>query len=145
MRNVQLYFGRNVYDMGTIRPRGIGRVDFSKAESMARSLGRVLQRGEVRLGASDAARTAAAAPTSAEVLRAVLFHDALGPRAEAYPSDLLAGLDLTAQAVELGRPMLVAEIDAAAATLALEGEPSAPAIEQKTVVRVILDVAADVP
>lgn len=141
MKKAQLFYGRNVYDLGTIRPRGIARVDFSKAESIARSLGRVLQRSDRRLDAGESTSQPESAVTSADLLRAALFHDALGSRADAYPNRVLAGLDLTAQAVELSRPMLIGEVDAPAAALELSGEPNKPSTEQSTIVRVILDLS----
>src|SRR5262249_12648422 len=140
LRNAQLYYGKNVYDLGTIRPRGIGRVDHARAEAIARRLGRLVQnanrgQGETGTGRNqeDASRLA---KSLANLLRAVLFHDAMGTRAESYPSQALANLDMTAQVTELRRPMLVADVDAPAAALSLRGDPARPTIEQTTVVRV---------
>ena len=145
LHNTQLFYGRNVYDVGTIRPRGIGRIDFSKAESVARSLGRLVQDAE-RAQSSQSKQPANRernAKIKADLLRAVLFHDAMGNRADTYPSHALADLDMTGQLIELKRPFLVAEVDMAATELSLSGETKAPELEQTTLVRIVLDMAPD--
>jgi hypothetical protein len=149
MRNAQLYFGNNVYELGTIRPRGIGRVDYARAEAIARHLGRLVQNAERSLRESESLTGDELATRSrkarVDLLRAVLFHNALGTRAENYPSSALAYLDQTAAVVELQRPMLVAEVDAPAAELLLGGDPTKPVVDQTTLIRIVLDLDVHKP
>jgi hypothetical protein len=141
IRNAQLYYGKHVYELGNMRPGGIARVDSQRTEATARVLGSLIQSAETAL-ADRAAEgdTAAAGARKPEVdfLRGALFHDALGTRADDYPSLPLRRIDLTSQVAELRRPILVAEVDAPAAFLTVEGGPGDPAMSQSTVLRVIL-------
>jgi hypothetical protein len=142
MRHAQLFYGRNVYDLGTIRPRGIARVNATRSEATTRVLGRIADaaaRGRDTAGRSpEAARQARLDP-----LRAALFHDAMGTRGEGHPSLTLRWLDLSSQVVESRRPMLVAEVDVPASALDLKGGTTAPEPAQATLIRVILSIDGD--
>jgi hypothetical protein len=142
LRNAQLYYGKNVYELGTIRPRGVGRVDYSRAEAVARQLTRLVQKAQRWQHETEHSDEDEAAKMRADLLRAILFHDSMGSRAEAYPSQSLAHLDMSGQMNELRRPMLVAEVDTPAAELQLTGDPAKPAVKQSTVVRIILEMTA---
>jgi hypothetical protein len=144
--NARLLYGRNIYDLGTIRPGGIARVDPTRTEAISAYLGRTAQ----GLAAIDPYEYAYRMPNElddptnrvpdsrTEILRVAMFQAALGNRAETFPSRALRRLDLSAQVGELRRPMLVAEVAAPAATLTLEDAPGTPQVEQTSLLRVIL-------
>jgi hypothetical protein len=136
--NARLFYGRNAYDLGTIRPRGIARVDPTRSEAASRYLSRLVQAAERR-----GPQTEEPEPLRRELLRTALFRDALGSRAEAIPNTLLRSFDLTTHANELRRPILVAEIDAPTAELTLEGVAGEPLWTRSTLIRVILPLEAD--
>jgi hypothetical protein len=141
LRRAQLYYGKNVYDLGSIRPDQIARVASTRSEAMPRALGRFVQ--EALQPRKTAARAVDPSPPAAGLLRAALFHEAMGSRADIYPSSPLRGLDLTSQVVELHRPVLVAEIDdeaGAVCDVRLEGAPGSATVRQFTVVRIVLDM-----
>ncbi len=128
MKNVQVYYGRNVYLLGDIRPGAVGRVDPTRTESMSRFLGRLAQgfgRGR------DAGNPA-------DLIRIAMFHDALGPRGDEHPNLGLQALDLSDQANELRRPMVVAEIEAPATGLDLGQGVTPDVSDRRTVLRVVL-------
>jgi hypothetical protein len=135
--NARLFYGRNAYDLGTIRPRGIARVDPTRSEAASRHLARLVQSADRR-----GPQTAEPDALRVELLRAALFRDALGSRADAYPSAPLRGLDMSAHANELRRPILVAEVDAPASQITLDGHNGDPQWTRSTVVRVVLDLDA---
>jgi hypothetical protein len=141
LQNAQLYYGKHVYELGNLRPGGIARVDSQRSEAMARVLGSTIQRAErarAATGGGGSDASAAGRGAAIDFLRGALFHDALGTRAEDYPSQPLRRIDLTGQVVELRRPMLVAEVDAPAAQLTVEGGPGKASTMQSTLLRVIL-------
>jgi len=155
LQRAQLYYGKNVYDLGTIRPDNIARVSSTRSEAIPRALGRFVQEA-LRAGkpVEDAAagrtgiRGAEVSPPAAGLLRAALFHDAMGSRADVYPSFPLRPLDLTNQVVDLRRPVLVAEIEDEACSVIIQGGPDGslvPKVQQMTVVRIILDMDAPTP
>lgn len=141
LERAQLYYGRNLYDLGTIRPRGIARVDPTRTEAMASYLGRLTGSLESRrAGPGETGREEAerASALRVDVLRAAMFHEAMGDRGLVHPNLALRSLDLTAQVSELRRPVLVAEVAAPAAALELKDAPSEPGVAQTTMIRVIL-------
>ncbi len=129
LKNVQLYYGRNLYDLGTIRPQGIARVDPTRTEAMSSYLGRLAQSLERRRmqstepGSVEAER---AAGVRADVIRSAMFHEGMGSRGAIHPNLAFRTLDLTAQVSELRRPILVAEVDAPAASMELKDAPADP-------------------
>ena len=153
LHRVQLFYGKNVYDLGTIRPDNIARVTSTRSEAIPRALGRFVQdalrAGKPVEGAATSragARGTEASPPAAGLLRAALFHDAMGNRADVYPSFPLRRLDMTNQVVDLKRPVLVAEIDEEACRVKLEGGPDGlPQVQQITVLRIVLDMDAPAP
>lgn len=141
LRNVQLYYSRNLYNLGTIRPQGIARVDPTRTEAMSSYLGRLTQSLERRRRTTSEPDHAEADPTAsarADVIRSALFHEAMGTRGAVHPNQALRTLDLTAQVSELRRPILVAEVDAPAASLELKDASAAPEVAQTTLIRIIL-------
>ncbi len=82
----------------------------------------------------------------ADLLRAALFAGVLEGKPDALPSRALRALDLTPQAA-LDRPILVARLEGPASAIGLGGAPSAPKVDQTTLLRVILTAAgeADAP
>lgn len=135
MKNVQVYYGRNVYMLGDIRPGAVGRVDPTRTESMSRFLGRLAQNfGRSKDGADPG-----------DLIRVAMFHDALGPRGEEHPNLGLHSLDLSDQANELRRPMIVAEIEAPAAELSLGDGVKPDVLSQRTVLRVVLPTPTSGP
>lgn len=143
LRDAQLFYGRNIYNLGTIRPRGIARVNPTRTEASSRYLSRVVQLAtRAQTLTNDQPQDAPnPAQIRADLLRVALFHDAMGVRGDAYPSLPLRWLDLSSQVVELRRPMLVAEIDAPASTLSLSPTLSSNTPAQSTILRVILDLS----
>jgi hypothetical protein len=140
LENAQLFYGRHVYDLGTIRPGGIVRVTPTRTESMSANLGR-LARGLDRRRAARGGRSELA-NARGNVLRAAMFHDAMGAHGAAAPNLSLRSLDLSVQVSELHRPMLVADVAAPAASLTLEQAPAGPEVDQLTVLRVVLSLGA---
>jgi hypothetical protein len=143
LSRAQLFYGKNVYDLGTIRPDQIARVASSRSEAIPRALGRFVQEALQPRKSATPRRGSEASPPAAGLLRAALFHDAMGSRADIYPSFPLRGLDLSSQVVELRRPVLVAEIEddaGAACDVTLEGAPGTPIVRRITVVRIVLDM-----
>lgn len=142
LKNAQLYYGRNVYDLGTVRPRGIARIDPTRTEAMTRYLGRLAGSFDPRKTSGRSAREAAEEALSARagLVRAAMFHDAMGSRAAQNPSRPLRPLDLSDQVRELHRPMFVAEAQAPAAVLKLDGGKTEADVSQTTVLRVVLSV-----
>jgi hypothetical protein len=151
LTNARLFYGRNVYDLGTIRPGGVARVDpTQRTEAISAYLGRIGQSLQESLNRyyypdpnqpDDPIRRVTDSRT--EILRAAMFHGALGLRAEQFPSRALRHLDLSEQVGELHRPMLVAEVAAPAATLDLKNPPASPEIEQTSLLRVVLPLGAE--
>ena len=143
MVRARLFYGRNVYDLGRIAPGAVVLVDPSKSEATTRYLFRRLadldESAERRKGAEITPEQASLA--RADLLRIAMFHDALGNRASEAPSLGLRDLDLSAIAADLRRPMLVAEVEAPAATLQLADPPTVPIVAQTTLVRILLPLA----
>ena len=142
LRRAQLFYGKNVYELGTIRPDQIARVTSTRSEAIPRALGRFVQEALAPRKVARARRTEVS-PPAAGLLRVALFHDAMGSRADVYPSFPLRGFDLSSQVVELHRPVLVAEIEdesTPACEVRLEGAPGAPAVRQMTLVRIVLEM-----
>jgi hypothetical protein len=148
LANARLFYGRNVYDLGTIRPGGIARVDPTRTEAISAYLGRTAQGlGETpayEYNLPDRPASPDEVPDSrAEILRVAMFQSTLGNRADQFPSRALRDLDLSAQVGELRRPMLVAEVAAPAATLTLKDAPASPQVEQSSLLRVILPLGGE--
>ncbi len=150
LKNAQLYYGRNVYDLGTIRPRGIARIDPTRTEAMTRYLGRLAssfdtQRAPTAFDESAKEIVDESLSARAGLVRAAMFHDAMGSRASENPSRPLRALDLSSQVSELHRPMLVAEVEAPAAVLKLDGGKTEAEVSQTTVLRVVLPMGEREP
>lgn len=135
LRNAVLIFNNQVYDqVGDLPPGASARVG---PTSRVRPLSGYLEDCARRAG-GDTPAAPTAAPSFADLMRTLMFRQGMNPKTTTPPSLPLRGLDLTGQ-LALGRPMLVAELDAPAAELNLEGAPKNDArIEQTTVVRIIL-------
>ena len=150
LRRAQLFYGKNVYELGTIRPDGVARVTSTKSEAIPRALGRFIQEAlQSRKNALVAARQASArgvetSPPAAALLRAAIFHDSMGNRADIYPNSPLRRLDMTAQVGDLRRPVLVAEIDDEVCHVGLEGAPGAARTQQVTILRILLDMESSI-
>jgi hypothetical protein len=132
LKDAVLVFGKVVYMLGTIAPRQSVQVELKTDRTLAGYLGDL----RPALAFDPRAGQAGDVPRSA-LVRLLLFRDAAGHRAGALASNPLHYLDLSSQ-LPFDRPMLVADLDGQACSLALGGASAAPQIAQTTVVRFIL-------
>ncbi len=144
LKNAVLLSGRQVYDqLGTIAPGATIRIN---AATRVRPLTGYLEeqtnsfRGSNPYGNyyyyDDAQASKFSRP---DLVRTMMFRGGMDAKTSAEPSIANRYLDLSGQ-LELGRPMLVAELDGPATTLLLDGVSTStpPKINQATVIRVIL-------
>jgi hypothetical protein len=138
LRDAVLCFGDQVYDqLGTLPPGGAVRID---ATSRTRPLPGYLEERAQRFlntqGNTVYLKSVGSA-TMDDILRVMLFRQAMSRSTMAPASPSLARLDLTGQ-LTLGRPMLIASIETPGARLELEGDTGTKETVQTTVVRVLL-------
>jgi hypothetical protein len=137
MHDAILAFNRHVWQLGEIAPGQPVQIELKPDRQLA---------GLLKLQAGNYAASVRggnlAELNRAELMLAAMFHDSQSAVAtdRPLPSHPLHYLDLTGQ-LALDRPMLVARVDPPAATLALGNAPSAPKVEQTTMLRVILPLA----
>ncbi|MBX6314833.1 MAG: hypothetical protein IRY99_18230 [Isosphaeraceae bacterium] len=142
LKDAFLAYGRQIYPLDTIAPGATVTIDTNRnrllagyLEERARNFNAALnQPNNINWNGGSGGL---ASGSRADLIRAILFRDAMASKGGAPTSTPLRHLDLTGQ-LALDRPMLVAEIDGPAAALELGRAPSTPKIEQTTVLRVIL-------
>jgi len=145
LKNAALVFGRQIYDrLGEIAP---GATITVNAASRTRPLsgyigdanGRVSPYANV-YGPYVVQNDQQSHIPREDLLRVMMFRDALGNKSAGLPSVPFATLDLTGQ-LALDRPMLVATMDGPAVLLDLQGATSPPINVQTTMVRILLPLA----
>ncbi len=133
MKDTIVVFGKQVYyDVGTIEPGQT--VDIEK--KLNRSLANQIQekrKNFMPVNYWDQNERI----DRADLIREMMFHDSDASGQDSIPSRTHHELDLTGQ-LQLGRPMLVAEIDRPGAQLVLPNTPGEAKTNQVTVLRVIL-------
>jgi hypothetical protein len=125
-----LAFNKQVYKLGTIAPGATVRVETAADQNLSSYL-------EARREAipnlnpwqADSLELDRANPS--DIVRVLMFSRSLPSRGPRLQSNPLGYLDLTGQ-LELGRPILVADVAAPAAALVLDAVPSPPRIDQTT-------------
>jgi hypothetical protein len=145
LKNAALVFGRQVYDqLGDIAP---GATISVNAASRTRPLsgfigeanGRVSPYANVYNQYTVQNDQQSHIPRE-DLLRVMMFRDALGNKNAGLPSVPFANLDLTGQ-LALDRPMLIATMEGPAALLDLQGATGPPINAQTTMVRILLPLA----
>ncbi len=129
-----LAFGKQVYLLGTIAPGATVRVELASD----RNLSGLLKDRQRNYG-GDQPGNRDRPINRADLLIAAMFHGSQSALSSerVLANDPMNELDLTGQ-LALLRPMLVAKIKRPGARLAMDNVPSAPKIEQLTLVRIIL-------
>jgi hypothetical protein len=136
-----LIFKHKLYELGTVSPNATLRVELSRD----RQLSGLLKERVKNFLAEDYRMYDASLPIDrADLLRAIMFHDATATSTTSttVASDPLHSLDLTGM-LALERPMLVAKVSRPGSTLVMSDAPSAPQIDQMTILRVVLPLKAD--
>lgn len=133
-----LAFDRHVYLLGRIEPSATVSVELASNRNLSGLL-RERARGYSNPMAYYERANINYKP---ELLLDAMFHQSLSlmPEERVQTNDVLRDLDLTGQ-LTLGRPMLVARVRRPGSRLVLDNAPSAPKIDQTTLVRVILPLA----
>jgi hypothetical protein len=141
LRNAVLIFGNQVYDqVGTLAPGvPVPITSASRVRPLSGYLGDCARKAlPSTAGQPVPVGTPAGRVSFPDLVRTLMFRQALDAKTSVPPSLSLRSLDLTGH-LALGRPMLVAELDGPAAALQLGGvPPDAAKTEQTTVVRIIL-------
>jgi hypothetical protein len=142
LKDAWVIYGHQVYELKTIAPGATVPLD----PAQMRVLPHLLEERYTafRDAASVTGDDHAPPIPLADLVRAVMFREAMGTKGSAAPSAPLRHLDLSGQ-LALGRPMLVAELDGPAADLGLEGYSRAPKVVQATVLRAVLPLKAESP
>ena len=127
-------FGKQVYELGTLAPGATVRVELARERNLS---GLLKDRQKNYL--TDQPWNREHRIERADLMLAAMFHDSQSTLSSerALSNDPLHDLDLSGH-LALQRPMLVARIKRAGARLVLDNAPSAPKIEQLTLVRIIL-------
>lgn len=141
LKNTVLIFGKQIYDkIGTIAPGATVRVD---AASRTRTLSGFIGDANGRISPFASNYNYYLQPDQQsrippdDLLRVMMFRDALGNRSAGLPSVPFSYLDLSGQ-LALDRPILVASLDGPGALLDLHGGSSTPINIQTTMVRILL-------
>ena len=132
LNNAVLCLGTRVYDLGTIAPGASVRVELNPDRTLSGYLKSLNMSAQASYSTTEIDR--------ANLVRTLMFNDAIGGGPEQLANASLDDLDLSGQLM-LDRPMLVARVDGAAADLVLTGAGSEPKIDQTTIVRIILPLA----
>ena len=133
MKDTIVAFGKQVYyNVGTIEPGAT--VDIEK--TLDRALASYIQEKRTTFIPVNYWNQAENIDR-ANLIREMLFHDSDASGQETVPSRTHHELDLTGQ-LQLGRPMLVAQIDRPGTQLVLGNAPGEAKTDQVTVLRVIL-------
>ncbi len=129
-----LAFGKEVYELGTLAPGATVRVELTRERNLSGLL-----KDKQRNYLTDQPWNREHQIDRADLMLAAMFHGSQSALSSerALANDPLHDLDLSGQ-LALQRPMLVARIKRAGARLVLDNAPSAPKIEQLTLVRIIL-------
>jgi hypothetical protein len=129
-----LAFGKQVYLLGTIAPGATTRVELASDRNLSGLL-----KDKQSNYLSDQNWNRDRRIDRGDLMVAAMFHDSQSTLSSerALANDPLSQLDLTGQ-LALQRPMLVARIKRPGAQLVIDNAPSAPKIEQLTLVRIIL-------
>jgi hypothetical protein len=129
-----LAFGKQVYLLGTVAPGATVRVELTSDRNLSGLL-----KDKQHNYLSEQPWNRDHKIDRADLMLAAMFHDSqLTLSAERFlANDPLGDLDLTGQ-LALLRPMLVARIKRTGAQLGIDNVPSAPKIDQLTMVRIIL-------
>jgi hypothetical protein len=131
-----LAFGKQVYELGTLAPGATVRVELSRERNLSGLL-----KDKQKNYLTDQPWNREHRIDRADLMLAAMFHDSESTLSSerALANDPLHDLDLSGQ-LALQRPMLVARIKRTGARLVLDkvNAPSAPKIEQLTLVRIIL-------
>ena len=137
MHDAILAFGKHVWQLGEIAPGQPVQVELKPDRQLSGLMKSQTGNYTVNARGDNLARL-----NRAELMLAAMFHDSQGGAStdRPLPSHPLHYLDLTGL-LGLDRPMLVARVDPPAATLVLGNTPSAPKVEQTTMLRVILPLA----
>jgi hypothetical protein len=127
-------FGKQVYLLGKVAPGATVRVELNNVRNLSGLL-----KDKQHNYLSDHQWDREHRIDRMDLMLAAMFHDSESSLASerVLANDPLHSLDLTGQ-LALQRPMLVARINRPGARLALDNVPSAPKIEQLTLVRIIL-------
>jgi hypothetical protein len=145
LKDAVLIFGKQVYDdLGTIAPGASITLEGAHTRNLAgwledrnRPFGNIQNQPYNYQPYNE--DTQGAAWSRADVIRVMMFRQAMGSKGGSQTSIPFRYLDLSGQAV-LERPMLVAEVDGPAAAYDLGRIPSTPKVEQTSLVRIILPV-----
>ena len=129
LKSTVLCIGARVYDLGTIAPGATTRVELSPDRTLSGYLKSLNVSGQASFGTTSIDRT--------NLVKTLMFNDAIGGGAEQMANASLDDLDLSGQLL-LDRPMLVARIDGPAVDLVLKGSTNEAKIDQTTIVRIIL-------
>jgi hypothetical protein len=126
---------RHVYILGTLAPGQSVQVELSPDRQLS---GHLLQASPGRVNPTPW-NNQGPLIDRADLLLDLMFHDSEATSTAEAPlqSNVLHNLDLTGL-LAIDRPMLVARIDRPASRLVIENAPSAPQVEQTTLLRVIL-------
>lgn len=151
LRRPILVYGRNYFELGaggkdkSLAPGASATINPTEFKSLSGYVERSTQGLSQRSVAYNGPETVVNGMdvSRADVIRAAMFHDALGARGESFPNLPLHDLDLSGQALELKRPMLVAEIDGPAAQIRMGATSSPPIVAQTTLLRIILPIKVD--
>jgi hypothetical protein len=143
LENVFLVSGKQVYPLKTIPAGGTVRVAPSASTSLAAFLEqRAAAVSAIGQRGRGGATTANANPIGS-ILETAMFHNGLGARAAAVPSTRLRHLDLSSLAVDLHRPILVAEVSRPVSAIKLNWSGSPPKADQLNWLRVVLPPPPD--
>ncbi len=129
LNNAVLCIGARAYDLGTIAPGATTRVELTPDRTLAGYLKSLNVSSQAVNGSINIDRV--------NLIRTLMFNDAIGGGPEQLANAALDDMDLSGQLV-LDRPMLVARIDGPAVELRLNGSESNAKIDQTTLVRIIL-------
>jgi hypothetical protein len=138
LRDAWLAFGRQVYELGDLKPGATARVETVQNRVLASLLEQRVQAYQ-RGGALNYEANPQDKPVPrGDLVRGIMFREVMASKGGATQAgSTLHYLDLSGQ-LALDRPMLVASLDGQAAALVLDGAPSPPKIEHETILRVLL-------
>ncbi len=131
-----LAYGRQVYLLGTIPPRGTVRIELAQDRFLSGHLKAVAGKYAPARPWNDNQQVSISRP---DLALALMFHDSQSAASSeaALSNNMLHDLDLTGQLL-LGRPMLVARVERPASRLVLDNTARIPKTDETTMLRVIL-------
>ncbi len=139
LKHAALLFGRFAYVLGdgNLAPGQTATINTLEAKPLPTYLQGIYPNATIGNDSQVDPNDEQALASRASLIGQMLFRDSLTGRVGLNSNIGLRTLDLTNQ-LDLGRPMLMAEVDGPATLIKLQGAGSTPRMRQTTLVRVIL-------